>query len=133
MESNLVRREAQISAGFIRVFPITVANPFDPEFRAQPPCRQLSRSGRKLRINHQAQLVFPASSSAKRIELMLSKYMSSKTIGVCICPPLRIRQEVNLPVRLLERLAHFVARKPFPPAHYLLKRPADRMPHLDLG
>jgi hypothetical protein len=56
-----------------------------------------------------------------------------EAIGVRLGSPLGVGEQIDLAVRLLERLSDLVRLDPAPPREHVLDRPADRVPELHLA
>src|SRR5439155_25330865 len=85
-----------------------------PELDAQLTAGQIQR-GRVRGIPVSLQSVAPAALLAQGQKLMLADDVSREAIGVGLRLPLGRRERVDLPVRLLERLADGVFFKPVSP------------------
>ena len=87
---------------------------FRPELDAQLTAGQIQR-GRVRGIPVSLQSVAPAALLAQGQKLMLADDVSREAIGVGLRLPLGRRERVDLPMRLLERLADGVSFEPVSP------------------
>src|SRR5258708_25656400 len=100
---------------------------FHPELSRQSVRRQ-TEGGHVMRIELALKTVLPTTLLTERRELMLPQNVPCKSVRVGFGPAFRIRQEVDLTWRLLERLRRLMLLKPFPPGQNLRGRGAKRVP-----
>ena len=131
IESDLVRDEVKIGSALIGVAAKFAAGALDPKLRAQVPRRHQARRRWIFGVNHQAELVLPASRAAECIELVLPQDVSGKTVGIETSLALRVGYHVNLAVRLLERLSNVMLVEPGPPGHDIRDGRLERVPERD--
>ena len=105
VEADLVRGQVEIGPGLRGVGPVIVADTFDPELGPQPPGWQLPGRRRVFVVDHQSQLVLPPPRRAQGVELVLLDDVGGEAIGVGPRGTLRVGEQVDFPVRLLEGLA----------------------------
>src|SRR5262249_39023651 len=76
----------------------------------------------------QPELVLPAAGRAQGVELVLLEDVGGEAVGVGAGAPLRVGQQIDLAVGLLERLDYFPPLQPVAPGEDLVCRPVDRVP-----
>src|SRR5687767_11092048 len=133
IKPHLVRDHPEERTALVRVRAVLRSRPFDPVLGAEAPLWQLPRRRWIRVIDEQAELVLPATGRAERVVLMLPQDVRREPVRVRLRLPLGVREQVDLAVRLLERLANLVCLDPAPPGDHVLDRAADRVPQLHLA
>src|SRR5687767_7694409 len=78
------------------------------------------------------QAVAPPALEAERRELVLPQHVSGEAVGVLLRTALRVGDQADLPVRLLEGLADLVPRQPGSPGQHVAGRVSRGMPESNL-
>ncbi|MCY1186111.1 hypothetical protein D9M73_269480 [compost metagenome] len=118
----------QEGAGFIGVDAEVVAHAIDLEFGAQAIGRQLANGRRVAVVDQQAQGVAPAAASGQGMELVLTQNVRGEAVGVGRSAALGLGQQVDFPVRLLERLGDLQGFDALAPGEDLFQRSLDGVP-----
>jgi hypothetical protein len=133
VKADLVRGQVEIGPGFCGVGPVIVTKTLDPEFGPQPPGWQLPGRRRVFVVDHKPELVLPPPRRAQGVELVLFDDMGGEAIGVGARCTLRVGEQVDFPVRLLEGLAYLQFGEPVPPGEDLARVLLHRVPQLYAG
>lgn len=88
IEPYLVCAEAEIGTGIVCIYPVIVTCSLNPELGAQSPVGKLKRRGFIGIVDHQAELVAPATFRRQSVKLVLAQNVAREAIGVGRSPSL---------------------------------------------